>query len=349
MSVAINQPAPLQPGDRVQLVAASSALLGDDVLARLQAGIAVLESWGLQVERTPLYGRHWGYLAGRDPERRGDLEAATQRGAELLACVRGGWGAARLLEHPLALPPRWLLGFSDVTSLLWAQLAQGQSGAIHGPLLTTLAAEPAWSQERLRALLFGEPLADLQGEGWSGGVAAGPLLAANLTVATHLLGTPHLPDLGGAILVLEDVGEAPYRIDRMLTHWRLSGALQQLAGIGLGQFTDCDDRDANDGAAHDGTTDERSPQPPDSVCETACETTFETQRETSRASDMDPAPAPHPGRFSLEQVLRERTADLGIPVVSNLPVGHVAGNAALPLGAWAQLDAGSGRLRVRPT
>jgi len=304
----IRLPEPLRPGDRVQLVAASSALLGEEAQARLQAGIAVLEAWGLQVGHAPLQGRRWGYLAGRDPERRGDLEAAARRGAELLACVRGGWGAARLLEKPLGLPPRWLLGFSDVTSLLWAQLAQGQGGAIHGPLLTTLAAEPAWSQERLRRLLFGEPLADLQGVGWCGGAAAGPLLAANLTVATHLLGTPHLPDLRGAILVLEDVGEAPYRIERMLTHWRLSGALQQLAGIGLGHFTDCDDAAAD---------------------QAAC---------TEQALD----------RFSLEQVLRERTADLGVPVVSGLPVGHVAGNAALPLGAWAELDADRGRLRMLP-
>ena len=298
----MKQPAPLQPGDRVQMVAASSALIGDAALARLAAGISVLEGWGLEVERPTLAGRSWGYLAGRDQERRGDLEAAARRGADLLACVRGGWGAARLLEQPLALPCRWLLGFSDVTSLLWAQLAQGQGGAIHGPLLTTLGAEPAWSQERLRAVLFGAPLAPLQGEGWVGGSAKGPLLAANLTVATHLLGTPHLPDLRGAILVLEDVGEAPYRIERMLTHWRLCGALQQLGGIGLGAFSDCD---GNSGGA-----------------------SFDC--------------------FSLEQVLRERTADLGMPVVAGLPVGHVAGNAALPLGAMAELDGDRGQLRIGP-
>ena len=312
LSRPIRLPEPLRPGDRVQLVAASSALDGEDAQARLQAGIAVLERWGLQVEPALVQERRWGYLAGRDPERRGDLEAAARLGAELLACVRGGWGAARLLEEPLGLPHRWLLGFSDVTSLLWAQLAQGQGGAIHGPLLTTLAAEPAWSQERLRQLLFGEPLADLQGVGWSSGAATGPLLAANLTVATHLLGTPHLPNLRGAILVLEDVGEAPYRIERMLTHWRLSGALQQLAGIGLGQFTDCDDTPPED--------------------------------DTSNAPSNEQAR----DRFSLEQVLRERTADLGVPVLSGLPVGHVAGNAALPLGAWAELDADGGRLRVLP-
>jgi muramoyltetrapeptide carboxypeptidase len=373
-------PPPLRPGDRVRLVAASSALAE---ATRLEAGIAILRDWGLRVEpgAADLVGRRWGYLAGRDDQRAADLlgqatttaardpSAATpahgddsgndddnhngdptpagtggrgldphsappgapaaesrldravasrvqagalqrlaadlERGASpaaLHACVRGGWGSARLLERPLPQPPGWLLGFSDVTSLLWARWAQGLSGGIHGPLLTTLAAEPAWSRERLRALLFGEPLAPLQGESWSGGVAEGPLLAANLTVATHLLGTPHLPHLDGAILVLEDVGEAPYRLERMLTHWRLSGALQRLAGLAFGSFLNCDD------------------------------------------PDRDAEPAAH--RFELEQVLRERSGDLGLPVLAGLPVGHAPGNAALPVGAPARLDANRSRLEL---
>lgn len=150
------------------------------------------------------------------------------------------------------------------------------------------AAQPAfWPSPRRSA-----------GVGWSGGTATGPLLAGNLTVATHLLGTRHLPHLQGAILVLEDVGEAPYRLDRLLTHWRLCGALQQLAGIGLGRFTGCDDPDGEPGEA-----------------------------------GSEPA-----RRFTAEQVLRDRTADLGIPVVARLPVGHEPGNAALPLGVRARLD-----------
>ena len=80
----------------------------------------------------------------------------------------------------------------------------------------------------------------MQGEGWQGRVAEGPLLVGNLTVATHLLGTRHCPDLAGRVLLLEDIGEAPYRIDRLLTHWRLSGALQQLAGLGFGRFEGCE-------------------------------------------------------------------------------------------------------------
>lgn len=310
------QPLPLRVGDRVRLVAASSAL---DDLERLQRGISVLEDWGLVVEAHPAPLRRWGYLAGADPERRGDLLSSPSPGVDLVhpddggdqgpalrACIRGGWGAARLLEQPLALPAGWLLGFSDVTSLLWAQAAQGLGGAIHGPLVTSLAGEPEWSRERLRDLLFGHPLADLQGVGWSGGHATGPLLAGNLTVATHLLGTRHLPALQGAILILEDVGEAPYRLDRLLTHWRLCGALQQLAGLGLGRFTGCDDPDGE-----------------------------------SQASSSEPA-----RRFTAEQVLRDRTADLGIPVVAELPVGHEPGNAALPLGVRARLDGDRGLLQI---
>ncbi|MFN5119523.1 MAG: LD-carboxypeptidase [Cyanobacteriota bacterium] len=299
----LSLPAPLRAGDRVQLVAASSAL-GDG--SKLEAGLTLLRQWGLEVEAEiqPLVERRWGYLAGRDHERAADLAMTQgQPPAALHACVRGGWGAARLLETPLELPNSWLLGFSDVTSLLLAQVARGQGGAIHGPLLTTLASEPLWSQERLRSLLFGEPLSALQGEGWQGGQAEGPLLVANLTVATHLLGTPHLPPLAGAILILEDVGEAPYRIERMLTHWRLCGALQGLAGIGFGSFEGCEEAD-------------------------------------SRAEE------PEDRRFSLQQVLQERTADLGIPVLGGLPVGHSPGNAALPLGIQARLDGHRGTLEL---
>ncbi|NDF62265.1 MAG: LD-carboxypeptidase [Synechococcaceae bacterium WBB_3_034] len=294
-------PRPLQAGDAVQLAAASSAL-APEALARLEAGSALLTSWGLAVQPHPDPLRQWGYLAGRDGERRGDLQPQTA----LVACLRGGWGAARLLELEGAMAagdaPHWLLGFSDVTSLLWARQAAGIAGGIHGPMVTTLAAEPAWSQGRLRDLLFGRPLPPLGGDGWSPGVAEGPLLVGNLTVATHLLGTPHWPDLRGAVLVLEDIGEAPYRIDRMLTHWRLSGALQQLAGLAFGRFSD-------------------------------------GEAEADAASD--PADA-----VTVEQVLRERSGDLGIPVLGNLAVGHGPGNAALPLGRRVRLDAGSGSLEL---
>lgn len=288
-----NSAAPLKAGDLVSVVAASSAY---DDLKPLEAGLDLLHSWGLLTQAGSIPVRRWGYLAGTDQERLSDLH--NQPSPSLLACARGGWGAARLLEHPIQWSPGWLLGFSDVTALLLARQSAGIDGGIHGPLLSTLAAEPGWSQERLRALLFGEPLEDLPGKPWVKGVAEGPLIAANLTVASHLLGSSHMPDLTGAILILEDVAELPYRLDRMLTHWRLTGTLQRLGGIGLGRFSACEDDDQRPG-------------------------------------------------FTWMEVLKERTGDLGIPVVGDLPVGHgPEGNAALPMGRRALLDGDHGRLRL---
>jgi len=291
------QPPPLQFGDTVAITAPSSALRDDDSLKR---GIAVFKSWGLEVHPHDLDQRRWGYLAGNDQQRRADLDQDPT--PPLLACARGGWGAARLLEQPWPWRPGWLLGFSDITSLLCARLAQGVGGGVHGPLVTTLADEPDWSQQRLQELLFDQMAPDLCGQPWTEGKAEGPLITVNLTVASHLLGSCHMPNLKGSILVIEDVGEAPYRLDRMLTHWRLTGQLQHLAGLGLGRFSGCEDPNGSDSTEH---------------------------------------------TFSLEQVLKERTLDLGIPVVSGLPVGHgPGGNAALPMGVHARLDADRGTLAI---
>jgi muramoyltetrapeptide carboxypeptidase len=107
-------------------------------------------------------------------------------------------------------------------------------------VLTTLASEPDWSIQRLFDLVEGRPLPPLEGIGWGGGIATGMLLPANLTVATHLLGTRVQPGLDDVILALEDVTEAPYRIDRLLTQWRLSGAFSKVRGIALGRFSRCE-------------------------------------------------------------------------------------------------------------
>lgn len=143
----------------------------------------------------------------------------------------------RSLE-PKSPIPKWLIGFSDITCLLWSLAGVGIS-SVHAPVLTTLASEPEWSLNRLFDCVEGRPLPPLTGKCWGGGKVKGWLLPGNLTVATHLLGTPILPPLEGAILALEDVTEAPYRIDRLLTHWRMSGMLQKVKGIALGRFSRC--------------------------------------------------------------------------------------------------------------
>ncbi len=286
---------PLNNGDEVLTVAASSAL--DDEQSLLE-GLKILESWGLVCRPQDVSKRNWGYLAGDDSVRYSELHS--ENPAPLIAFARGGWGAARLLERPQPWKPGWLLGFSDVTSILLSRLSAGFDGGVHGPLLTSLAKEPVWSQERLRSILFGKSVPALNGDAWQGGIATGPLVIANLTVGSHLLGSRHMPKLRGAILILEDIGEAPYRIDRMLTQWRLAGILQELAGLGFGSFIECN----------------------------------------------APSDEPPKKTFQLQQVLRERSRDLNIPVVGNLPVGHCCGNAALPQGRLGKLDGGRGELSL---
>lgn len=291
----------LQSGDRLRVIAPSGVLREAQ---RLQEGIAVWRSWGFEVMLPASVDSRWGYLAGTDQQRRQQLlEALKDPACRGILCARGGYGGARLLEDWIwpegdRLP--WVIGFSDITSLLWSLARHRQSGlGVHGPLLTTLALEPTWSRQRLLDLVTGQPLAPLQGVGWGGGHVTGPLLPANLTVATHLLGTSHQPSLRQVILALEDVTEAPYRIDRLLTHWRMAGYLAQVAGIALGRFSRCD-------------------------------------------------PPPEAPSFPVEAVLRDRLADLGIPIVAGLPFGHDGENAALPVGALAHLDGDRGTLAVEP-
>ena len=232
-------PPPLKPGDLLYLVATSGPLREFEAF---EQGVEIWRSRGYRVELSPGYTDRWGYLAGRDEQRRQQLLIGLKNpDCRGVLCARGGYGGARLLEDwqwP-DLDPKWLIGFSDITSLLWSLSQQGIAG-LHGPLLTTIAAEPHWSLHRLFDWVEGRSLQPLEGVGWGNGIAIGKLMPANLTVATHLLGTPAEPDLDGVILAFEDVSEAPYRIDRMLTQWRMNGKLNKVQGIALGRFSRCD-------------------------------------------------------------------------------------------------------------
>ncbi|WP_295614059.1 LD-carboxypeptidase [Chamaesiphon sp. GL140_3_metabinner_50] len=233
-------PLPLKSGDLLRVIAPSGKLRDREALDR---GIEIWRERGFRVEVAPEIEASWGYLAGTDGTRRTQLAAAwADPECRGILCARGGYGGMRLLEDwqwDRTIEPKWLIGFSDITALLWSLAQQGISG-IHGPLLTTLSDEPDWSRDRLFDLVVGKPIPVLQGDGWVGNVARGKLLPCNLTVATHLLGTKLQPDLTGAILAIEDVTEAPYRIDRLLTHWRLTGVLSQVAGIAIGRFSQCE-------------------------------------------------------------------------------------------------------------
>ncbi len=232
---------PLKQGDKVITIAVSSPVNDQ---TNIVEGLKIFQSWGLTCKNKVITGRHWGYFSGTDAVRHSELHL--EESYSLLAFARGGWGGARLLERNQPWKEGWLLGYSDISSILLSRLAAGFDGGIHGPLASSLSQEPNWSKERLKSILFEKSAPDLSGEPWVDGIATGPLIASNLTVATHLLGSRHMPNLKGAILILEDIGEPPYRIDRMLTQWRLNGLLQNLAGIGLGEFSTPEEEEEED-------------------------------------------------------------------------------------------------------
>jgi muramoyltetrapeptide carboxypeptidase len=236
----------LRPGDRVAVIAPASAFDRPS----FEAGLALLAA-RYRVEHSPgLFARH-RYLAGDDERRLAELLAALQDPqVRAVLCARGGYGATRLLAglaargvHPPAKP---LVGFSDITALhLWMQRNGHRS--IHGPVLTQLARLPADTVPHLFSLLeSSSPPAPLEGTAtYVGGRAEGPLLGGNLSVLSRLLGTTCMPAPDGAILLLEDTGERPYRLDRMWTHLTLMGLFERISGVVLGEFTGCEERDAD--------------------------------------------------------------------------------------------------------
>lgn len=186
------------------------------------------------------------YLAGPDPERLSLLhEAFADPKVRAVFAARGGFGATRLLEgidrRAVAGSGKPLIGFSDVTALHLLLFGSGRR-SIHGPVVTRLGEEDPVSLDRLFSLLErSEAPEALGGRKVAGGDARGRLVGGCLSLLVALLGTPYFPDLSGCILFLEDVGERPYRIDRLLTQLRQAGKLEGLAGIVLGEFAGCDD------------------------------------------------------------------------------------------------------------
>ena len=233
----------LRPGDPVVAIAPASSF---DRTA-FEAGLEIIAR-RYEVHYDPgILARH-RYLAGSDERRLKELiPALTDADTRAVFCARGGYGMMRLLPALAGLTPaaKPVIGFSDITAL-HQLLQRHQLVSIHGPVLTQMSRLDAGAHARLFELLESPaPAADLTGaETYVAGVAEGLLLGGNLSVFSRLLGTPFLAPLEGSILLLEDVGERPYRLDRMWTHLALAGVFRQVRGIVLGQFTGCEDKDA---------------------------------------------------------------------------------------------------------
>lgn len=241
-------PPPLEPGALIHV--AQSA--GPSDPGALQAGIERLERAGFRVRLSPVRSTPpYPALAAHDDERLADLiDALTHPEVRCVIEARGGWGCARIVDRIprglLAARPRWVVGYSDVTTLHAWCAAEGVV-SLHAPMVAGLARHDADASLRslIGVLTAAEPSAAFAGverivDGRFGGRAVG----GNLSILASLMGTRWAPDLDGAVLFVEDVGEAPYRIDRMLTQLLASPAAQGLRGVVLGQFTRCGDNDA---------------------------------------------------------------------------------------------------------
>ena len=236
-------PPKINPSQKVRVIAPSGALREWE---RFEQGLKIWRDRGYKLIIPEDLSQPWGYLAGTDEQRCQQLITAwNDPDSVAIACARGGYGSMRLLEkldwQLLSDRPKWLIGFSDITALLWGFAKHKGLGGLHAPVINTLANEPPRSQQQLFDWLEGKINSiTLSGIGLQTGQATGVLLPANLTLATHIIGTNICPDLENVILAIEDVSEAPYRVDRMLTHWRGSGHLQQLKGIAIGRFSQAD-------------------------------------------------------------------------------------------------------------
>jgi muramoyltetrapeptide carboxypeptidase len=262
-SKALVRPPRLVPGSRIALVAPAGPLLETDDLTRAQELCRALGYEPLL--STNAHSRH-GYLAGTDDQRIADLNGALQDPEiDAVWCIRGGYGSIRLLERvdydAVARRPKALIGFSDITALLNAVTRRSGVITFHGPVAR--AAMPLFSRGHFERVLASTEVPGRLGRlpqaadvlvpqedrivTLTGGTAEGQLAGGNLTLLHCLIGTPYFPDLNGAILFLEDVGEHLYNVDRMLAHLRLVGVLRQLAGVVVGRFTHLN-RAGRDGA-----------------------------------------------------------------------------------------------------
>ncbi len=247
-------PKPLQAGDTIALIAPAGAIYEQEAI---DIAVESLEALGLQVCKGRNLSQKQGYLAGTDAERVADLHDAFANPAiKAVLAMRGGWGCGRLLPlidyNLLSKNPKILAGFSDLTSLLLAVYAKTGLVTFHSPMGSSVWNE--FTVSHFKKILFEGASYKLQnptakGDNLTqttyrirtlrGGQATGELVGGNLAVLTSIIGTDYMPDWKGKILFLEEVNEEIYKVDRLLCQLQLAGVLQQVAGIVLGQFTNC--------------------------------------------------------------------------------------------------------------
>jgi len=297
----------LQKGDTIGILTPASAFNPE----RLSEAIRNFEQFGLNVKVAANALKHNGFLAGTDQERLDDLHSLfADPEVKGIFCIRGGYGAARLLPHIdfdlIAKNKKIFAGYSDITALLTAFYKKSNLKGFHAPM--GLANFNDFVINSYENTFFGngheviyadnpEILSKGKAKGKTKGKAKGELLGGNLAVFVTLLGSEYWVDTKGKILFFEDIDEEPYRIDRFLTQLRIGGHLQKAAGIVLGQFTECETRK----------------NPEDS--------------------------------FAVNEVIKERLQGLNIPIIKGFPFGHVDKNMVLPFGGMVEINSSDASMR----
>lgn len=243
--MAVRKPRSLSRGGKIGVVAPAGCV--DE--PRLNSGVEAVRRAGFRVELAQGIGEHKGYLAGDEAERAKALSEFVRRDdISGVFCARGGFGSIQLLPYldgeEIGREPKIFVGYSDVSILLNWFLQRCGMVTFHGPMV---AMELARGLEGRSADFFwGTLLGEKRGweveASWAirPGVAEAEMMGGCLSILVTTLGTPYEIDTRGKLLFLEDTGEKPYRIERMLTHLRMAGKLSALAGLVFGNFTDCE-------------------------------------------------------------------------------------------------------------
>jgi len=298
----ILKPPKLEKGQTVGIVSPASPMKPD----RLSRGIKYIEKCGYKVKLGSHVRDVYGYLAGSDKDRAGEIDKMfIDKEVHAVFCTRGGYGTPRLLElinfETLKSHPKVFVGFSDITALQLAIFQATQLVTFSGPMPAVEMGRgiDAFTEQHFWNMIASSgPIQALSGlRCIKPGVTSGRLLGGNLSMICSLIGTPYLPDFQDTILFLEDVGEELYRIDRKLMQLKLAGILQKVRGILIGQFTICEPKSVNPS-------------------------------------------------LSLEQILHDIFFDLNIPIAEGLKYGHIDVKYTLPLGAEVYLDAKEGYLQI---
>jgi len=244
----------LNPGDSVA-IAAPGACLTEEGRSHLGRAVSTLEGLGFRVKATADPYRRHHYFAGEDRERAEELMALfTDPEVRAIFCARGGYGSQRiipLLDHQtIRSNPKVFVGSSDITALLVYLLEQCHMVPFHGPNVATsqfLDGEAKRTQESLKeTLVLGLPGMIPPCRPLKPGIGKGKLKGGCLSLLVTTIGTAYEIDLRGAILFVEDSNEPPYRIDRMLTHMRHAGKLDQIRGLVFGEMVGCQARERID-------------------------------------------------------------------------------------------------------